>query len=325
MASTEKKYQKLKKEYNTSHDSTQLIFPMDLAMMDGTPGTAVIFEPNVIKGHHVQSKQKLKKPKNTVSGAYGSEVAMQNENVAKGSIRSSESGLTNNGGKLYTKTEERIVLPMPAALSATYAVNWQTTELGVIGRGLDFVKGVKDMDSRVLTEMLPDAAARTAAGAVQSMGIANVKDYIELKTGTSPNPYTEVLFKGVNNRMIPFSWTLVPRNAEEAKIIRSIVQRLKYHMLPEYKYTEGGGDNTSYLLAPSTFDITFFDFQIGGRNPWLWKMSTCALTNVQVNGSPNGEVAIMKDGALQAVNLELMFTELTTLTKDNMLSPEDCF
>lgn len=325
MSTITSKHNKLNRRggYDTGADSTQLIYPKDLPSMDGNSGLAVIFEPNIILGNKVKQNREMTKPKNAIPSQFGGEVAMQTQAMGGGSLRSSDSGAFNQNGKLYAKSDERIVLPMPASLTTTYASNWQASELGVIGRGLDFAKGVADLDGEAVAGMAGDSVMRTLGGAVQGLGIANVKDYIELKTGAVQNPYNEVLYRGNNNRMVPFNWTLIPRNAEEAEIIRSIIQRFKYHKAPEYKYTTDGSGSTAYLLAPSTFDITFYDFKRGARNPWLWKMSTCALTNMTVNGSPNGEVSVMKDGALQAITLDLMFTELTLWTKQQMADPED--
>lgn len=299
--------------------STQLTYPTDLlSTLSEHPGHVVVFEPNYIKGNTVSLKQDLVTSDNTVSGAYGNEVAMQQSGT--NTIRNSQGVASTN--KIYSKSNERLVLPMPQHVSASYSANWQTTELGAIGRGLAFMNSAKDGDTEQLKAQIGEAAARTFAGAIQEIGISNAKDYLEITSGVSPNSFVEVLFKGMNNRQMPFTWTMQPRNLAEAIAVKSIINRFKYHMAPEFKNQDG---NNSYLLAPSTFDITFLDLNGGANNTWLWKISTCALTQLDVDGTPNGQYAVLKDGAPAACTLSLAFTEMVTLTKADFADQSNSF
>lgn len=325
MASTAEQYRRLNGE--TEADSTQLIYPTDL-INDGTyvPHVAV-FEPNVISGHRVNYNRKLVQADNQIEGVYGSEVAINTEVGGNGSLRNKRGFSDIAAGKsnaTYTKTNEKIVLPMPNQLNQTYAAQWQSSDIGALGRGLDYVNSMKEHSWGVLAEQTSESTKRSLAGAVQALGIANVKDYLELTTGTSANAYTEVLFKGMGNRMIPFSYMMTPRNLKEAQIVRAIIHRFKWHMVPEYKFE---GQNNSYLLHPSTFDISFLDLDLGNgkQNPWQYRMSTCALTNLTINGTPNGEYSVLTDGAPTAVQIDLMFTEMVILTKEMMRSPEESY
>ena len=324
MASTEAQYRKLRGD--TDAKSTQLIYPIDLANDDTYSPQVVVFEPNIIAGHNVDYTTPLTKPANQITGVYGSEAAINTNVGGNGSLRNKKGYSDFKKGKfngMYKKTDEKIVLPMPNQFNLTYAAQWQSSDIGALGRGLDMVNTMKDHNWGAVAEQAGEAAKRGLAGAVQSLGIANVKDYLELTTGVSQNNYTEVLFKGVGNRMIPFSYMFTPRNLKEAQVIRAIIHRFKYHMMPEYKF---GEENNSYFLHPSTFDISFIDLNNGGKqNPWQIRMSTCALTNISLNGTPNGEYSVLTDGSPTAVQVDLMFTEMITLSKEDMTNPEDSF
>lgn len=305
--------------YDSDHNSTQLIFPNDLGTnFKDFNGHCVLFEPNVIKGHKSAYTTKYSAPSRQIDGAYGREVAMQNAGINGGSIRGADS--PEEG--IYRKTNERIVLPMPPSLTTTYMANWQNTELGSIGTMGDLKDSVVDMHFGVAGEQVWDSLKRTLAGATQSLSGLGLKDYAELSSGANLNPYVEVLFRGMNNRSIPFSFVLTPRNLEEAKIIRSIIHRFKYHMVPEFKYESG---NNSFILHPSTFDISFMDLNKGTANPWVHRVSTCALTNFTVNGTPGGEYSISQMGSLTSITIELFFTEMTLLTKSNFPSPSESY
>lgn len=332
---TEQKYAALKPytKADTDENSAQLIYPIDLVnVQNDHPGHVVVFEPNVIRGLNINAPyenssayiKSLNKSGSRIDGAYGSEVDMQSKDTSsirgKRGFTDTDKAKANN--QLYKKSDERIVLPMPLQVNVTYACNWQTTELGALGSAIDMANSVKDMNLNTARKQAMEGAGRTLAGAVQSLGISNTKDYVELTTGTTANSYTELLFKGVNNRMIPFTYTFTPRNDKEARVVRSIIHRLKYHMMPSYKYE---GSNNSYLLHPSTFDISFIDLKTGAHNPWMFKISTCALTNISINGTPNGEYVVLENGQYASVVVDMMFTEMIQQSKENMISPTDTY
>jgi hypothetical protein len=115
-------------------------------------------------------------------------------------------------------------------------------------------------------------------------------------------------------------FNLAPRNEREAVVVNRIINKLKFHQHPEYRQ---GTANTSYFLHPSTFDISFIDLSKGATNPWVGKMTTCALTMLSVNGTPNGEYSVLKNGHFTTCTLELTFTELSLLTKTDFVDPMD--
>lgn len=312
MASTREKYARLNGD--TDSNSKQLIYPMDLTSDDTYAPFITVFRPNVVKGHSVGYTNALTEPRNRVGDQYGEEVAMQTKAGGNSSLRN-KNGFFGSSNKTYVKTDETIILPMPNQINLTYAAQWQSTDIGALGRGLDFINSAKEMDFSTLGNQASDSAKRSLAGAVQSLGVANVKDYLELTTGVSQNAYTEVLFKGMGNRMIPFTYTFTPRSLKEAEVVRSILHRFKYHQAPEFKYEEG---NNSYMLHPSTFDISYIDLRTGKHNQWMNRISTCALTNLSINDTPNGEFAALEDGSMAAITVDLIFTELVILSKEMM-------
>lgn len=324
MPTTEQQYARLNGD--TDAKSTQLIYPIDLANDDTYSPQVVVFEPNVMSGHQVDYSEPLTKPANQINGIYGTEVAINTAVGGNGSLRNKKGFSDFKDGKTnatYKKTDEKIILPMPNAFNLTYAAQWQSSDIGALGRGLDFVNSMKDHNWGVLGEQAGEAWKRSGAGAIQALGLANVKDYLELTSGVSVNNFTEVLFKGIGNRIIPFSYTFTPRNIKEAEVVRAIIHRFKYHMMPEFKFD---GNNNSYMLHPSTFDISFIDLANGGKhNEWALKVSTCALTNISLNNTPNGEYSVLTNGAPTAVTVDLIFTEMVTLSKEMMLSPEQSY
>lgn len=321
---TENKYGKLDK--TNSERNTQIVYPADLTNLADNPGHVVVFEINNVVNHKSSQYEDsliVTDASNTIPGSYGSEVSMQ---TATGG--SSVRGKGKFASSAYKKSNLSIVLPMPDQINMTQVENWQTTELGAIGRANDLINSLKDSNWGIAGDQVLTGMARTAAGAVQALGISNAKDALEIGTSTQQNPYQEVLFKGAGNRTIPFVYTFTPRSLEEALLVRALIHRFRWAAAPEFKFTQNDKDkdlNTSFLIAPSTFDISFVDLNLQDRNQWMWKVSTCALTNISVNGTPNGEYMVTRDGAFASCQLELQFLELIIHGKENMPSPDDTF
>lgn len=246
---------------------------------------------------------------------------------ATGESRTSEYRSTQNRGSLqrrfsknYTRTTTTIDLFMPPEVQTSYQSDWNTTELGSIGAGIDAFMGImnnngigamSDASFEAIKQNAAQAAANTLAGTIQGLTPLNVKDAKTAFQSVVSNPYMEVIFNGVQHRTFSFTFKMIPRNAAEQRNIKDIVQEFKFHSAPEFK----NDDTNLYMRFPSEFDITFI--HKNQENPWLFKISTCALTNVSVNYSPEGQYAAHSDGAPFATELTLSFTELELLNKEH--------
>lgn len=318
--STQSKYNTLNNT-TTSSTSEQLIFPADYVQtVSEHPGHVVVFEINRIQGERLSKIKGLSKNSGTkIKGAYSDEVSM-NTSAAQTSARNKDfgSGLGGNNGGVYVKTGESIVLPIPSNFNLNDSAQWSNSDLGDVGRAIDMGTSVYGDEWDTILYNAKDAGLRTAAGALEKVAHTKVIDYIDIKSGTLANPYSEVLFRGMNNRIVPMQWTFVPKNAKEAELLQAIVHRFRFHQRPEIKYKASSSRNTSYLLASSTFDISFIDLNTGKHIKWLPLISTCGLTTIDANVTPNGQYTVTTDGQLSAVTLSLNFTELVLPTKENM-------
>jgi hypothetical protein len=82
-------------------------------------------------------------------------------------------------------------------------------------------------------------------------------------------------------------------------------------MHPEFKDA-----NNFVYVYPSEFDIEYFIN--GSPNDNLNRISSCVLTEMNVNYSPNGVFSTFPDGTPTQINLTLNFVELETLTKERI-------
>lgn len=320
MASTQDKYAKLNGVGDFGFKQSNLLFPLDLLSVDGQEQTCVTFFPNLIKNHNVSlsGSASLDQSSNALQSPYG-EVPIIHTSINKGSL------LRDNGGRqlfsnLYTRSGESITLPMPKSVEFSYSTNWANEELGAGAAGIDQISDYEKLAGEGGVNLAKRLGQNTIASVINSLSNNKVKakELLQLATGSVSNNYAETMFKSVSNRVIPFSWTLTPRNAKEAIAIDSILRLLRYHMLPEYKQNIGNGN--AYLLYPSSFDIVFW--LDGAPNPFIPRIGTCALKDLAINGSPNGKYISMVDGSPQSVTITLTFMEMQTLSKDSVATPE---
>ncbi len=333
MASTKDKYDKLSGTvYDTDGNSTQLIYPIDLAGGLGDhPGLVVVFELNRLSdstgGDYVKG---LVSPSSrlvtmTNSGLVNSEVAMQRDAGSK-SLRQGTETLKTGGG--YLKTEQTIILPPPQQWQDNLVVNWQSVDMASIGSASDFGGSVMDGDAGTAVSQIKASLPKMLAGGIQNIGGPNLRSFSEMVTGSKQNAYSEVLFGNVNNRFFPFQWTFTPRNRKEAEVVRSIIHRFRWAAVPEMMFGEKNG---SFFKAPWTFDIHFIDLRTGRESKWWPRIGTCALTNISTNRTPTGEFAVLSSDEDEtgeipaAITLELQFTELFILDKSNMDKKDESY
>jgi len=289
---------------------TGLRFPADIDT-DGT-GNIIRFRIAMPSGSKYISNGRYKTAINASTGQ------RETSEYRSGDVRASIARRFPNN---YVMTTTTIDLYMPPSIGASYRSEWNSTELGVAGGMVDAALGLYNSNGmgdgwekvqRYFADNASYGIMNTAAGTIQGVTGINTKDALAVVTSTTENPYMEVLFKGVSNRIFQFTFKMIPRNAAEQETVRNIVKEFKFHSAPEFK---NDGDN-AYMLFPSEFDIEFIHKD--KENPWLFKISTCALTNVTVNYSPEGNYASHQDGAPFATEMNLEFTELAVMTKENL-------
>jgi len=282
-----------------------LRFPSDIDT-DGT-GNVIRFNINLPEGS-----------KYLGNGQYQAAVDPKTGQPKTSTYRQQDSNsLARRFSSNYVRTTTVIDLYMPDQIQTNYASDWNVEEIGVLGAALDAGFGVSDINSwsdaedawKVIKNTVPASLANAFAGTLQALTPFNFQSAKKVATSTAVNPYIEVVFNGVQNRSFSFTFKMVPRNVREQITVRNIVQEFRFHRAPEVKYQ----GQSNYWLFPSEFDIKFL--HRGSENPWLFKISTCALTNVSINHAPEGNYASHADGSPFSTEMTLEFTEMEYLTK----------
>lgn len=302
--------QRLTEKLNTSKaDQDRLFFPLDI----DTEGRGNIMRISI----NVPSGSKY-----LANGTYKKAVDPQTGNELSSNFRT-QNNRSNIAGALsrnYRRITTYIDLFMPPEVQASYLADWGSDNLGLVGAGLNAgsaIAGIRSFeDAGELWNQVKNTASesllRTAAQTAQALTPLNFESLRRTVTSTVANPYMEVVFNGVSNRTFSFTFKMIPKNEKEQLMVKRIIEELKFHRSPELKYE----NQNNYWLFPSEFDLQFIHKD--RENPWLFKISTCALTNFSVNYTPDGQYAGHADGSPFSTSITMEFTEMEALTKERV-------
>lgn len=256
---------------------------------------------------------------NTLAGFLGGSIATSSLGGAALGVGAANSATVGAGvaatqAASATRSQKRlktaIALHVPNQLQIRYGVQWSdedTAALAMAGAGAEELmkafkslgkdSDVKGVGAAVITNLAlskgPNAAANSAA------------------LGLAANPKKEQVFKGVDFRTFTFEYQFFPRDIKEAETVMNIIREFKYHMHPEFK-----DSNNFVYIYPSEFDI--FYYQNGKENMNLHRHTSCVLTEMSINYTPNGTFTTFSNGMPTQINVQMSFRELALLTKDKV-------
>ena len=207
------------------------------------------------------------------------------------------------------RLEAAIALYVPNQMSVRYSVSWgeeDTFALSAAAKGAgEIARAAEDRKLGPLSKIAKEVATNRALekGPMgRDLGIA---------AGLAANPKKEQAFKNVDFRTFTFEYQFSPRNETEAQNALNIIRAFKYHMHPEFT----SSDQFLYVY-PSEFDIVYYKGQKENLN--LHRHTSCVLTEMNVNYTPNGVFSTFPNGMPTQINLTLTFRELMLLTKESI-------
>ena len=233
-----------------------------------------------------------------------------------GAIAANASGFSRAQKRLKTA----IALHVPNQLSIRYGANWSDEEtfgMQAAQGGIEIAAALAKSAGALFSK---DTAAAGAYANSAAKGISAIAASVALTkgpnagamstmSGLAPNPMKEQIFKGIDFRTFSVDYSFSPRNAAESRGVLNIIAAFKYHMHPEYKDA-----NNFLFLYPSEFDIVYY--HNGAENMNIHRHTSCVLTEMQVNYTPNGNFTTFAGGMPTQINITMSFKELTILTKE---------
>ena len=214
-----------------------------------------------------------------------------------------------------------IVLPIPGGVSDSNSANWQQSELDEITKAFaNIAQKTVTTGKDGLTQSVGEAGTaagqnikglQALTGAVSAEIATGANGIMQRQYGAVTNPNLELLFNGPQLRSFSFTFRLSPRSEDEARSVKQIIRYFKQGMTP--KRTEG------YLLlqSPNTFAISYITSN--KEHPYLNKFKECALTQCNVDYTPDGNYMSYegKERSMTSYQLTLQFQELVPLFDDD--------
>ena len=232
-----------------------------------------------------------------------------------------------------------VTLPIPSGISDQSSVEWGSSSMTAIDAAKAMIattamraalnkpesaiteaaKGVGDgIGSLMKTVKANDQAAGSAIANSFAAAAAGVdgQSLLSRTTGQVLNPNMELLFKGPTLRPFQFTFTLAPRDKDEAKSVISIIRFFKQGMAPIRS------QSNLFLKSPHTFQLRYLHRgeEGDGGTGLHFKLNAfkeCALQTVGVNYTPTGNYATYQDGTMVAYELTLGFSELEPIYNDD--------
>ena len=212
---------------------------------------------------------------------------------------------------------EKCTLPIQGGIADNNAVDYAGGKLNPLQAGAAnlAVKAVEGQDMKDAIkagqksvkediDALGGAVANAAAAAI--VGVSQDELLSRFK-GAVINPNLQLLFKGPTLRPFSFTFTLSPRSAAEARVVRKIVRFFKFNMAIQ----KSAGQ--LFLKEPRTFKIRYVngDFP-DNEHQGLNRIKRCALQACNVEYTPAGTYSRFNDqaGTMTQYKIGLQFQEI---------------
>ena len=260
------------------------------------------------------------KKKNLRALTYPVDLGSSDQDVLKFTIleRAAREITGGTQGKRNSQSSgQDIFLPIPGGLSDSISVSYKESTLNALQlAGAEAItKFIKDgnaggavkaavsniqagENSENLKAVIGSATAATALGLP-----GGVNALLARQQGVVLNPNMELLFDSPQLRTFGFTFKFSPREPSESKTVLQIIRIFKQAMVPKKD------DKSFFLGSPNSFRVEYIH-RGSPNHPGLNKYKECALTQCQVNYTPEGTYNTYRDGIMHSYQMTLQFREL---------------
>ena len=232
---------------------------------------------------------------------------------------------------------QSIYLAMPESVNFAEGIDWQGTDLGVIGGLSSGALGwnEKSIDYGILAgggaalggaaglaaSLIPGISgiAGTVVGAV--LGGSGLQSGIESTFGVKANPFKEQTFQGVGFRPFDFTFNFRARSQNDVILIQKIIRAFRQYSKPTFK----AGTKGSIFKYPKEFRIEFLTLNQSNdyiTNPYIPEIKFCVCTAINTNFTAQGWKSF-EGGAPVDISLQLTFQETEIITGEDVAGDTD--
>lgn len=196
---------------------------------------------------------------------------------------------------------DAIALYVDGPPTVKYSMNYANKDLGTL---LGLLTGA--VTGSVGAGEGAAAMGATVAKLPGAFGGGDLASSLSKSSGTSLNPFREVVFESVDFRSFTFKYKFLPKSKKESEDVRNIVTLFKEHMHPQLSAGK------LFFIYPSEFQITYY--YENDENTYFHRFRPCALESLDVSYGGD-QFSSFKDGNPTEVNLTMTFRELEILTR----------
>ena len=214
-------------------------------------------------------------------------------------------------------------------VSKNVLTSFFTNDFGGYGRTATKLSMQGEMLTQESTRGMSMANKISQLASESGFGDVSAEQVLSRSVGVVVNSNTELLFAGVSLRSFEYQWLMSPRNRLEAANVRMIIRAFKQWSAPkkirkidngELSNVGKAGGPSFFLGTPNIFRLRFVTN--GNRNILgVNKFKACALQNVDLNYTPEGQWLAYENGMPISVMMTLRFAELEPIY-DTDYSPD---
>ncbi len=220
-----------------------------------------------------------------------------------------------------------IILPLPSNLIDSQSLDYQEYRLTPgTGAALDAASRLASEGAQqgYITASQGGAAAYQAAQGGAVSGLSNMGNAIGAILGTklgttdvlqlgglAVNPFTTVLFQAPSFKHHTFTWKFIPKNQKDADTLKFIINKFRYHSLPDLSMATGG----TLLRYP--------DMVLPAISPtgYVYSFKHCMIEEVISNFAPGATPSFTREAySPSAIQFTLRLIEIEFWLKQDLLS-----
>ena len=225
------------------------------------------------------------------------------------------------------KKYPQILMYMPQDIQDAFAAKWEGKKFGQITTGLlasagqdGNIKKLKEAGKtldKALEKSMVESAASIVTGLAQRItgDTISAGDLFGGISGVARNPNVEVLLQSMELRTFDLTFKMSPFDDQDALRIEAIIKIFKMAMLPQYNLGDDvdvfGKDNKAldagFIQVPKVCAVNFM--RGSNRNRFLPRYKMCAITDVNVNYTPDNVYATFSGSSPVATELKISFME----------------
>jgi len=225
------------------------------------------------------------------------------------------------------KAYPQILMYMPQDIQDSFAAKWEGKKFGQITTGLiasagqegniNKLKKAGDTLDTALDKSMVEAAASIVTGLAQRItgDTITAGDLFGGISGVARNPNVEVLFQSMELRTFDLTFKMTPFDENDVQRMDAIIKIFKMAMLPQYNLGEGvevfdgknEGLDAGFIQVPKVCAVNFM--RGASRNIYLPRYKMCAITDVNVNYTPDNVYATFSGSSPVATEIKISFME----------------